>query len=53
MKSIAFVADQMRQIDKFGSIIFEPAGRNTAPALALAALLSDEDDIVRFEDLYG
>ena len=48
-----FVVEQMRQIDKFGSIILEPAVRNTAPALALADLLSNEDDIVRFEDIYG
>ena len=41
-----FVAEQMRQIDKLGSIILEPVGRNTAPALALAALLSDEDDLL-------
>lgn len=41
-----FVAEQMRQIDRLGSIILEPAGRNTAPALALAALLSEEDDLL-------
>jgi mannose-1-phosphate guanylyltransferase len=41
-----FVAEQMRQIDKLGSIILEPEGRNTAPALALAALLSNEDDLL-------
>jgi mannose-1-phosphate guanylyltransferase len=41
-----FVAEQMRQIGKLGSIILEPEGRNTAPALALAALLSDEDDLL-------
>lgn len=40
------VAEQMRQIDKLGSIILEPIGRNTAPALALAAFLSDEDDLL-------
>lgn len=40
------VAEQMRQIDKLGSIILEPIGRNTAPALALAAHLSDEDDLL-------
>ena len=36
----------MRQIDKVGSIILEPVGRNTAPSLALAALLSDKDDLL-------
>lgn len=41
-----FVAEQMRQIDRLSSIILEPAGRNTAPALALAALMSDEDDLL-------
>lgn len=33
------VAEQLRQIDKLArNIILEPAGRNTAPAIALAAL---------------
>jgi len=33
------VAEQLRQIDKLSNnIILEPAGRNTAPAIALAAL---------------
>lgn len=32
------VAEQMRLADKKGSIILEPVGRNTAPAIALAAL---------------
>jgi mannose-1-phosphate guanylyltransferase len=41
-----FVAEQMRQIDRLSSIILEPTGRNTAPALALAALMSDEDDLL-------
>ena len=41
-----FVAEQMRQIGKLSSIILEPEGRNTAPALALAALLSHEDDLL-------
>ena len=38
-----FVAQQLREIDRLGSIILEPAGRNTAPAIALAAFLSPED----------
>ena len=33
-----FVAEQMRQVDRLGPIILEPESRNTAPALALAAL---------------
>ncbi|WNC71172.1 mannose-1-phosphate guanylyltransferase/mannose-6-phosphate isomerase [Thalassotalea psychrophila] len=32
------VAEQMQAIDALGSIILEPVGRNTAPAIALAAL---------------
>ena len=41
-----FVAEQMRQIGKVGSIILEPVSRNTAPSLALAALLSHKDDLL-------
>ena len=39
-----FVAEQLREIDKLGSIILEPVGRNTAPAIALAALSSKDDE---------
>lgn len=40
-----FVAEQLREIDRLGSIILEPVGRNTAPAIALAALsCSGEED---------
>jgi len=39
-----FVAEQLREIDKLGSIILEPVGRNTAPGLALAALSSPEGE---------
>ena len=39
-----FVAEQLREINKLGSIILEPIGRNTAPAIALAALTSLEGD---------
>ena len=39
-----FVAEQLREIDKLGSIILEPVGRNTAPAIALAALSSQEGE---------
>lgn len=31
------VAEQLREIEQMGSIILEPFGRNTAPAIALAA----------------
>ena len=37
-----FVAEQLREIDRLGTILLEPVGRNTAPAIALAALLSQE-----------
>ena len=33
------VAEQMREIDRKSTIVLEPEGRNTAPAVALAALL--------------
>lgn len=41
-----FVAEQLRDIGKLGSIILEPSGRNTAPALALAAFLADPNSIL-------
>ena len=39
-----FVAEQLREIDRLGSVILEPEGRNTAPAIALAALSSQAND---------
>ena len=39
-----FVAEQLREINKLGTIILEPIGKNTAPAIALAAIQSIEDD---------
>ena len=39
-----FVAEQLREIDKLGSIILEPVGRNTAPAIAIAALSLPEGE---------
>ena len=39
-----FVAEQLREIDALGNIVLEPVGRNTAPAIALAALLEKEAD---------
>lgn len=39
-----FVAEQLRGINALGKIILEPVGRNTAPAIALAALLEKEND---------
>ena len=41
-----FVAEQLREIDKLGSIILEPVGKNTAPAIALAAFLTDGDPLL-------
>ncbi len=41
-----FVAEQLRQIDNLGPIILEPVGRNTAPAITLAALASGKDDLL-------
>ncbi len=41
-----FVADQLSEIGKLGSIILEPVGRNTAPAIALAALLANNDPLL-------
>jgi mannose-1-phosphate guanylyltransferase len=38
------VAEQLRAIDKLGPIILEPEGRNTAPAIALAALAATADE---------
>ena len=38
------VAEQLREIIAPGKIILEPVGRNTAPAIALAALLEKDKD---------
>ena len=39
------IAEQMRQIDTAPSaIVLEPVGRNTAPAIAVAALMLSKDD---------
>jgi mannose-1-phosphate guanylyltransferase len=38
------VAEQLREVDKLGSIILEPVGKNTAPAIALAAFHSIKED---------
>ena len=37
------IAEQMRVMDRHARIVLEPAGRNTAPALALAALAVHQD----------
>ncbi|MGB0998689.1 MAG: mannose-1-phosphate guanylyltransferase/mannose-6-phosphate isomerase [Pseudomonadales bacterium] len=41
-----FVAEQLREVDSLGKIILEPDGRNTAPAIALAALSVDQDPLL-------
>ncbi len=41
-----FVAEQQREINQLGKIILEPVGRNTAPAITLAAMHCNEDDIL-------
>ena len=41
-----FVAEQLQEIDKLGSIILEPVGKNTAPAIALAALTVEYDSLL-------
>ena len=41
-----FVAEQLREIESLGKIILEPAGRNTAPAIALAALSVENDPLL-------
>ncbi|BAJ01440.1 mannose-1-phosphate guanylyltransferase/mannose-6-phosphate isomerase [Shewanella violacea] len=38
------VAEQLRIIEETGSIILEPFGRNTAPAIALAAMVSEKSN---------
>jgi len=39
-------AEQLREINQPSSIILEPVGRNTAPAIALAALVSEDDPLL-------
>ena len=41
-----FVAEQLREINKLGTIILEPVGKNTAPAIALAALSLHDDPLM-------
>lgn len=41
-----FVAEQLRDINVSGEIILEPASRNTAPAVAIAALTSENDPLL-------
>jgi len=41
-----FVAEQLREVGMLGSIILEPVGKNTAPAIALAALASQDNPLL-------
>lgn len=41
-----FVAEQLREIKQLDEIILEPVGRNTAPAIALAAMTSKNDPLL-------
>lgn len=38
------VAEQLRSLGELGAIILEPEGRNTAPAIALAASIASQQD---------
>ena len=40
------VAEQLREVSQSSAIILEPVGRNTAPAIALAALLTEDDPLL-------
>ena len=41
-----FVAEQLREIGKLDKIILEPVGKNTAPAIALTAMSSENDPLL-------
>jgi len=41
-----FVAEQLREINSLGSIILEPIGKDTAPAIALAAFSAQDDPLL-------
>ena len=41
-----FVSSQLKEIDNNSSIILEPVGRNSAPAIALAALCAKDDPLL-------
>ena len=41
-----FVTEQLKSIDKRSSVIIEPEGKNTAPAIAVSALLAQDDPIL-------
>ena len=41
-----FVAEQIRETGKLGSIILEPVGKNTAPAVAIASFVTENDPLL-------
>ncbi len=41
-----FVAEQLREINKLGTIVLEPIARDTAPAVALGAFLAKGDPLL-------
>jgi mannose-1-phosphate guanylyltransferase len=41
-----FVDEQLQEINRFNEMILEPVGRNTAPAITLAALTAVDDPIL-------
>ena len=41
-----FVAEQLEKINKKSSIILEPEGKNTAPAIAISAFAQDDETIM-------
>lgn len=40
------VAEQLRRCHRRGKIVLEPCGRNTAPAMAVSALLAEDDPLL-------
>ena len=44
-RHLEFAKPQAAQIAPDAQFVVEPIGRNTAPAIALAALALDEDDV--------
>ncbi|GAA4874845.1 mannose-1-phosphate guanylyltransferase/mannose-6-phosphate isomerase [Ferrimonas pelagia] len=44
------VSEQLRQVGDIGSVMLEPVGRNTAPAVALAALAALEQENLQDDD---
>lgn len=41
-----FVAEQLKQVSKLGTIILEPESKNTAPAIGLASMYVENDPLI-------